>query len=40
MKDLNKTVLISGASFAGLTLAYWLNQFGYKVTLVEISSGI
>lgn len=36
----NKTVLISGASFAGLTLAYWLNNFGYKVTLVDISSGI
>lgn len=38
--DRNKTVLISGASFAGLTLAYWLNKFGYKVTLVDISSGI
>lgn len=38
--DLNKTVLISGASFAGLTLAYWLNKFEYNVTLVEISSGI
>jgi 2-polyprenyl-6-methoxyphenol hydroxylase-like FAD-dependent oxidoreductase len=38
--DTNKTVLISGASFAGLTLAYWLNKFGYKVTLVDISSGI
>ncbi|NDV44900.1 FAD-dependent monooxygenase [Flagellimonas sediminis] len=37
---MDKTVLISGASFAGLTLAYWLNKFGYKVTLVEISSGI
>lgn len=38
--DFNKTVLISGASFAGLTLAYWLNKFRYNVTLVEISSGI
>jgi len=40
MSVYNKTALISGASFAGLTLAYWLNNFGYKVTLVEISSGI
>ena len=39
-KPMNKTVLISGAGFAGLTLAYWLNKFGYKVTLVETSSGI
>src|SRR6187401_1815362 len=38
--DLSKTVLISGASFAGLTLAYWLNRYGYQVTLVELSSGI
>ncbi len=40
MNNSNKTVLISGAGFAGLTLAYWLNKFDYKVTLVEISSGI
>eukprot|EP01013_Petalomonas_cantuscygni_P002389 TRINITY_DN12440_c0_g1_i1.p1 TRINITY_DN12440_c0_g1~~TRINITY_DN12440_c0_g1_i1.p1 ORF type:complete len:367 (-),score=-9.07 TRINITY_DN12440_c0_g1_i1:547-1647(-) len=40
MKNLNNTVLISGASFAGLTLAYWLNRYEYKVTLVEIFSGI
>lgn len=33
-------VLISGASIAGLTLAYWLNKYGYKVTLVEISDGL
>lgn len=37
---MNKTALISGASFAGLTLAYWLNRYGYQVTLVELSSGI
>jgi 2-polyprenyl-6-methoxyphenol hydroxylase-like FAD-dependent oxidoreductase len=36
----DRTALISGASFAGLTLAYWLNKFGYRVTLVDISSGI
>lgn len=35
---MEKQVLISGASIAGLTLAYWLNLYGYKVTIVEISS--
>ncbi|WP_080055839.1 FAD-dependent monooxygenase [Spirosoma aerolatum] len=35
-----KQVLISGASIAGLTLAYWLNKYGYRVTIVEISSGL
>ncbi len=34
----NKTVLISGASFAGLTTAYWMNKMGYKVTIVEIGN--
>ena len=29
-------MLISGASFAGFTLAYWLNKFGYEVTVVEL----
>lgn len=33
---MKKRVLISGASFAGLTLAYWLNKFGYLVTVVEL----
>lgn len=33
-----KTVLVSGASFAGLTTAYWLNKMGYKVTVVEIGN--
>jgi len=32
----NKKVLISGASFAGLTMAYWMNKTGYHVTVVEI----
>ncbi len=31
----NKTVLISGASIAGPTLAFWLNRFGFKCTIVE-----
>jgi len=32
-----KKVLISGASFAGLSTAYWMIKFGYQVTLVEIA---
>lgn len=31
----NKTVLISGASVAGPALAYWLNRYGFQVTVVE-----
>jgi 2-polyprenyl-6-methoxyphenol hydroxylase-like FAD-dependent oxidoreductase len=34
----NKKVLISGASFAGLSTAYWMNKLGYQVTVVEIAS--
>ncbi|MGI4757490.1 MAG: FAD-dependent monooxygenase, partial [Janthinobacterium lividum] len=34
------SVLISGASFAGLATAWWMNQLGYSVTIVEISSGL
>ena len=30
-----KRILISGASIAGPTLAYWLNDFGFEVTVVE-----
>jgi 2-polyprenyl-6-methoxyphenol hydroxylase-like FAD-dependent oxidoreductase len=30
-----KTILISGASIAGPTLAYWLHRFGFVVTVVE-----
>lgn len=37
---MKKQVLISGASFAGLTLAYWLNKFGYKVTIVELGNDL
>lgn len=32
----NKSVLISGASIAGLTMAYWMKLYGYYVTVVEI----
>lgn len=34
--EVNKRILVSGASFAGLTTAYWMNKMGYKVTIVEI----
>ena len=30
-----KTVLISGASVAGPALAYWLDRYGFQVTVVE-----
>ena len=35
-----KTVLISGASFAGLASAFWMNELGYDVTVVEIAPAI
>jgi 2-polyprenyl-6-methoxyphenol hydroxylase-like FAD-dependent oxidoreductase len=31
----NKKILISGASIAGPTLAYWLNKYGFEVTIIE-----
>lgn len=37
---MKKRVLISGASFAGLTLAYWLNKFGYQVTVTELGKDL
>lgn len=36
----NKKVLVAGASFAGLTTAYWMNRLGYKVTVVEIGTNL
>lgn len=33
-------VLISGASFAGLTLAYWLEKNGCEVSIVEMASSL
>lgn len=33
-----KKILITGASIAGPTLAYWLNYYGFDVTLVERAS--
>lgn len=32
-----KEVLISGASIAGLSAAWWMNQIGYQVTVVEMA---
>jgi len=41
MKSLKeKSVLVSGASFAGLSTAYWMNQLGYQVTVVELAKGL
>lgn len=38
MKATNeKRVLISGASMAGLSTAWWMNSIGYKVTVVEMA---
>jgi 2-polyprenyl-6-methoxyphenol hydroxylase-like FAD-dependent oxidoreductase len=31
----NKKILVSGASIAGPTLAYWLNYYGFEVTVIE-----
>jgi 2-polyprenyl-6-methoxyphenol hydroxylase-like FAD-dependent oxidoreductase len=33
-------VLISGASFAGLSTAYWMHRLGYAVTVVEVGAGL
>ncbi len=35
-----KKVLISGASIAGLSSAYWMNRLGYKVTVVEMAGAL
>jgi 2-polyprenyl-6-methoxyphenol hydroxylase-like FAD-dependent oxidoreductase len=34
------SVLVSGASFAGLATAWWMNKLGYSVTVVEIAKGL
>lgn len=33
--DHNQHILISGGGIAGPALAYWLHQYGFKVTIVE-----
>ncbi|MFE3784178.1 hypothetical protein ACFXPA_39065, partial [Amycolatopsis sp. NPDC059090] len=37
---MNRSVLISGASIAGPALAYWLNRYGFAVTVVEKASAV
>ena len=34
------SVLVSGASIAGPTLAYWLHRYGFEVTVVERSHAV
>ena len=34
------SVLIAGASFAGLTAAFWMNRLGYQVTVIEIGKDL
>ncbi|MFF3002152.1 FAD-dependent monooxygenase [Kitasatospora sp. NPDC057940] len=36
----NRKVLISGASIAGPALAYWLDRYGFDVTVVERASAL
>jgi len=36
-KNIGRTVLISGASMAGLSTAWWMNKLGYQVTVVEMA---
>jgi 2-polyprenyl-6-methoxyphenol hydroxylase-like FAD-dependent oxidoreductase len=40
MTDGRARILVSGASVAGLTAAYWLDRYGYEVTVVEQSDGL
>src|ERR1700675_1322515 len=37
---MNDTVLISGASIAGPSVAYWLNRCGFRPTVVEKASTV
>jgi 2-polyprenyl-6-methoxyphenol hydroxylase-like FAD-dependent oxidoreductase len=34
------TILVSGASIAGLTLTYWLIEYGFEVTVIEKNDGL
>ena len=40
MTDDKVRILVSGASVAGLTVAYWLDRYGCEVTVVERSPGL
>jgi 2-polyprenyl-6-methoxyphenol hydroxylase-like FAD-dependent oxidoreductase len=35
MANQKSRILVSGASVAGLTAAYWLDRCGFEVTVVE-----
>jgi 2-polyprenyl-6-methoxyphenol hydroxylase-like FAD-dependent oxidoreductase len=35
-----KHVLVCGASFAGLSTAWWMNRLGYTVVVVELAKGL
>lgn len=35
-----ESVLVSGASFAGLATAFWMDRLGYDVTVVEVAEGL
>lgn len=37
---MNKRILVSGGSIAGLTVAHWLARYGFQVTIVERAPGI
>ncbi|MEW9702138.1 FAD-dependent monooxygenase [Paenibacillus sp. SI8] len=37
---MKKNILVSGASFAGLSTAYWMNKLGYNVTVIEIAEDL
>jgi 2-polyprenyl-6-methoxyphenol hydroxylase-like FAD-dependent oxidoreductase len=34
------SVLVSGASFAGLATAWWMHNLGYSVTVVEVAASL
>jgi 2-polyprenyl-6-methoxyphenol hydroxylase-like FAD-dependent oxidoreductase len=38
--SLNKKVPVSGASIAGPALAYWLDRYGFDVTVVERANAV
>lgn len=40
MRSNGKSVLVSGAGFAGLATAFWMRRLGYAVTIVEIAPGL
>jgi 2-polyprenyl-6-methoxyphenol hydroxylase-like FAD-dependent oxidoreductase len=40
MRPRGQSVLVSGASFAGLATAFWMLRLGYAVTIVERARGL